>query len=152
MILYHGTAAALVPLILKKGLIPKAGKGGDAWAMKYRPGLAAQSEADENRNNSVYVTTDLTHAVWFGKMAAEVNGSEPAVVRVELPDSEPLLYDEQGGADYLLRHPGPIDPKEVSILPREYWQDIDTPPLPKDHFMTLIREMQRMMEGPDVRG
>lgn len=132
MILYHGTAAALLPAIMARGLIPKAGKGADDWAMRFNPwlGIAMLSAEDRSRARSVFMTTELSVAKWFAEMAAQNNNSDPAILAVNLPDDVPVQRDEQGSMTYL-RYEGKIPPAALAPLPVEAWADVYVPPLPQ---------------------
>jgi hypothetical protein len=130
MILYHGTAAALLPLILKQGLKPHGGKGADAWAMSYNPGLgiSLMLDEDQNRAQSVYLASEADWALWYAKMSAEINDSEPVLLQIDLPDPARLTHDEGGGPAY--RYQGKIGPEHIKPLPRDAWAYIETPDLP----------------------
>lgn len=125
MIFYHGTAALNLAAIKAKGLIPQAGRGADAWAAKYGMmtghGDLGQPVKTPARDASVYLTRDLTIARWFANMTAQVNGSKPAVLKIDLPTGliKNLRRDEEGSrdsADFAVRFEGAIPPEIISIV------------------------------------
>lgn len=146
--LYHGTAAILVPLILKRGLVPHAGHGADDWAKEYNPSLGASMERggqdEPERVKSVYLTNELVMAVWFARMAAQENKSDPAVLSITLPDKirKTLKEDEKGGSNNAWRYPGTVSPAYIATLPHEDWADVSPAPLPTQDRNPLAAMME----------
>ena len=85
---YHGTASALKDAILKEGLIPGKGKGGDAWAKEHFPGIEQTHMyiGDNQRPASVYMSLNKHEAMNFASLAAsEYPGSQPVLFKVDVP-------------------------------------------------------------------
>lgn len=138
MILYHGTAAALLPAIMKRGLMPKAGKGADTWAMEHNPWLAIGLLAEETaeRLKSVFLTDDMATALWYARMTAEANKSEPVILSVDVPANS-VTRDEQGGP-FAARHVGKIPAAHIKPIAPDLWADVMVPPLPRSEIMAHV--------------
>jgi hypothetical protein len=107
MKLYHGTRAACVPSIEQSGLIPS-----------YEPGADKDFVARDkwqNRTPAVYVTADPDVATGFAKFVAGNAGDKPAVLEIDLPDSERgrLQRDEAAPDCNAYRYEGRIDPSHI---------------------------------------
>jgi hypothetical protein len=85
--LFHGTSAQAFESIKKEGLIPKAGKGADEWAVKH--GYFAQELLSRDGvMNSVFLSKDINQAEKYAQLAAEVTGSKPVLIAVNVPVKE----------------------------------------------------------------
>lgn len=98
--LFHGTSTAALPGIEEKGLVPQGSRGSDEWAKIYKPELVEHA-VDFDREPSVYLADDPWNAAQFAFYAAEVTGSNPALLKVMLPDSakSKLIKDEMFSAN-----------------------------------------------------
>lgn len=103
MIFYHGTAATYLAAIKAKGLIPHGSRGADTFAKETLRWSDRVMAEIEDRPTSVFVTTHKHIADWYARMTAISAGSKPAIVKLEIPDTElhKLKIDEEGtsGAD-----------------------------------------------------
>lgn len=87
--MYHGTDARYRDAIMRDGLIPGKGKGGDAWALKFARNYRLETlEEAMKRTPSVFLTPDIDEARRFASVATEVNGDDTGIVfQVHIPDS-----------------------------------------------------------------
>jgi hypothetical protein len=92
--LYHGTRAAYLPAIDKQGLIPCGKPGNDAsWSQ-------AKRWADEQREQSVFMSPRPEIAAMFGQRLAELNHDHGVILEIELPDDmREHLHIDEAGAD-----------------------------------------------------
>jgi RNA:NAD 2'-phosphotransferase (TPT1/KptA family) len=126
---FHGTAADVVDKILKDGLVPGSGSGGDAWAAEH--GMHVQQYTFAGRDQSVYMSSDPEVAKAFARIAAKMHpGSKASVLKIEVPKDQVkdhLKYDEltrvgggisSAGAQEkdAFRFVGKIDPSWISKL------------------------------------
>ena len=88
---YHGTSTDKAKKIKKEGL--KTSASGSALKWAEMNGWTIHSN-NPNRPASVYLTTDISCAETYAGWAAAVDGSEPVVLEVEVPDSVTVLDDE----------------------------------------------------------
>lgn len=132
MILYHGTAAALLPEIMARGLLPRAGKGADAWARVHAPALAANLDAEtsgnEERQKAIYATPDIHVARWYAQMAAEINKSRPAILAFDTPSRD--AHWDTGGDARGYRILKPVSAKDIHVMPPELLDAMMPDPLP----------------------
>jgi hypothetical protein len=73
---FHGTASEVVDKILKEGLVPGSGSGGDAWAAEH--GMHVQTYTFAGRDQSVYMSTEPETAKAFAKIAAKMHPGSKA--------------------------------------------------------------------------
>lgn len=92
--LYHGTRAAYLPAIDKQGLLPCGKPGNDAsWSQ-------ARKWADEQRQQSVYLTPTPMVAGMFAERLAEQHDDHGVILQIELPETEKSrLHIDEAGAD-----------------------------------------------------
>src|ERR1043166_4609315 len=86
-ILYHGTSSTAEDRILVEGLIPKGGKGCDAWTIKvgldrvwFHPGFTWERPF-------VFLTEYPKKAMRYAQCAASVAGGDPGIIEVQIPDT-----------------------------------------------------------------
>lgn len=125
-VLYHGTARANLPGILKKGLIPRGGIGADKWAEDHADRIALGNAIEDmnhpDRLKSVFVSTRKFSASYFAKAAAQETNSEPCVLRIEIPPEHEmnLIQDEQSDPDsriVAMRYVGTIPAAWIKPVP-----------------------------------
>jgi hypothetical protein len=87
VILYHGTSSVAVEGILKEGLIPKGGKGCDAWTIKagldrlwFHPGFIWERPF-------VFMAAHPEKAMRYAQCAASVTGGNPVIIEVRVPNA-----------------------------------------------------------------
>lgn len=122
---YHGTSSKALAAIKTEGLIPDKSPGADAWLkeqedfvdmvralrgdpprMRSKDDIISMKVGD--RKASVYVTDSYRSAKQFADAAAEVTGSTPVVIALDVPKSK-LVNDEKSNAEMrAFRHLGPI--------------------------------------------
>lgn len=87
MILYHGTSAKNLDLILKQGLLPRSSTG--------HPGY--WEDELQSKPDFVYLTN--AYAAYFGMKAALDDDTEVAILKVKVDESE--LYPDEDFIAYL---------------------------------------------------
>ncbi len=111
-LLYHGSIAP-VNSVESKGLVPKFGKGADAWFEdKYgrQPRISGAK-----RGQSVYLTPDRKIAEQFAIYASVANGYKtPYIYTVRPPKNELVKFQEDEGDEYAVRYPGTIPPAWIT--------------------------------------
>jgi len=155
-VLYHGTAKANVPGILARGLVPHGGKGADAYAAK--TGLNVANAAEAEAREGVFLTPDKGIALWYAEMAAKLNQSAPAVLKVCVPPAvkDALIPDELGDTDdktnrWGFRMPGPVPAKWIEgELPARALATIKktVPPIPTQQTQTLLTLLRSLANEP----
>lgn len=110
-IMYHGTAKSQADSIVKQGLIPGKGKGGDAWALAL---YHHDPRKDIERKPSVFLTPYRAEARRFASVATEVNHDSAGVVLAVSVDPTKLVEDELDTEGY--RYEGRIPASRVKVL------------------------------------
>jgi hypothetical protein len=93
MLLFHGTAADILPEVKVHGLVPHAGNGSTAWARKFA-GAHFNGDDEGERAESVYLATEKEHARMFASFAAAIRNNKPVIIYVELPSIELVQLPE----------------------------------------------------------
>jgi hypothetical protein len=113
---FHGTSSEALGGIRKEGLIPKKGAGADTWAEEN--GFHTQELLLRDGALSVFLSPDPTEASKYAQLAAEVTGSKPVLIRLNVPVKEinAGMFEPDFGGDRLgVRTARPI--------PREWIDD-----------------------------
>jgi hypothetical protein len=117
--LWHGTSDEVLAEILKEGLIPGKGRGGDAfaqdnWQSVYQRTVQLAGDVP-SRKRSVYLTTNPDTARNFAAMAEIANpGSKSTVLQITMPRSEFDAMPHDEGLLGAFRHIGKIPPEWIT--------------------------------------
>lgn len=120
---FHGTSVEAAASIMKYGLIPKGGPGGDEWALKH--GLANQKDLKDlhagDRKMSVFMTQNISRAAQYSRISSEMTGTDPVILAVTVPPEQQanIVPDELDYSSGSLRFVGEIKPEWIApaIIP-----------------------------------
>lgn len=109
---YHGTSSSYIQAIKKKGIVAKSSSGGDDWAKKH--GYTVQTIKVAGQEVSVYVTNDLSQAENYAHIAAEMSGSNPAIVAIDVPSDAITMFKSDENDSLGFRFEGTIPPEWIN--------------------------------------
>ena len=120
---FHGTTSDVVAKILKEGITPGVGGGGDDWCIAHGGSLQKFSTGPENleerTKHSTYIATDPAMAASFANMVATMHkGAKPVILAVQIPAKEigNIVADEGFHNEPAYRFKGPIKPEWIRAL------------------------------------
>jgi hypothetical protein len=118
---YHGTSSIAVEGILSEGLIPKKGKGCDAWAAKVKWRRFGSLPL-------VFLVEQAEKAIPYAQIATSVAGGRPILIEVRIPnaDSSRLRFDGLSAwmfegtipTEWVAVSPIQVAPRDFSNWPR----------------------------------
>lgn len=119
--LFHGTSEQAEKSILKDGLVPHGSAGSDYYARLHGMDVG-NYEMQGGRAVSVYMTDDPDIARNFAEYGAEVTGSKPVLLAVDVPSGKlaNLKTDEQyqqGIVGHAYRYEGKIPAEWIHKVP-----------------------------------
>ena len=139
-VFFHGTSAQSAASILKCGLVPKGGPGGDVWALRQGvAGFENVKNESSGRKMSVFMTQDVFRACQYAQISADVTKSDPVILAVTVPDEhlKNITVDERDAPSGSLRFEGEIKPEWIApvVLPLPKW----LPSLKEQGFASNLR-------------
>ena len=82
---WHGTSDEALKHIMKEGLVPHAGHGGDDWLRQIGMTAVAKKMDCGKRHLSVYMTHDESEAENFAVIASRATGGKPVMLEIHVP-------------------------------------------------------------------
>ena len=116
---YHGTSDKMLKAIQQNGLVPKGGKGADAWLKDEMPErlepVRLLDTLIEGRQASVFTTTQERNADLFAQYASDVNRSKPVVLEINIPKDDVFKHLKLDELSHGMRFEGKIPPEWIRV-------------------------------------